>query len=367
MGISDLIASFLQECLDASGDGVLEVQRNDLAQKFNCVPSQINYVMSTRFSPERGYIVESRRGGNGFIRITRVQVDRQTLLMHVINSLGSQIDLPSARAILSNLNQAGALDPGPAADGRVLCDGAQPGRGCFLRAVPGEKGSVGLRQTLPCTPKDLEVFYGLVKHICQVWSVVRFTQDGTEYRLSDIPQLKEGLLKSCAGLLTTMAERWEADGEGVLTGAVLPLYLEPEAIARLKGGDLAFFQSYLSQKQAGERYYAKPSFYRHDNGGDILGLYAVTEGVESIFPVQPFVPPLYSVYLQDFHVTDEQVTQWQVSLNQVWEENGQLAGKTLGYVSFEDSARRIGLGRCRRFDAKHVVVQADDLSKVLEN
>jgi transcriptional regulator CtsR len=110
VGISDLIASFLQDCLDASGDGVLEVQRNDLAQRFNCVPSQINYVMSTRFSPERGYIVESRRGGNGYIRITRVQVDRQTLLMHVINSLGDEIDLPSVRAILGNLNQAGALD-----------------------------------------------------------------------------------------------------------------------------------------------------------------------------------------------------------------------------------------------------------------
>ena len=50
--------------LEAAEDGVLEVQRNDLAQRFNCVPSQINYVMSTRFSPERGYIVESRRGGN---------------------------------------------------------------------------------------------------------------------------------------------------------------------------------------------------------------------------------------------------------------------------------------------------------------
>ena len=110
MGISDLIASFLQDCLDASGDGVLEVQRGELAQRFNCVPSQINYVMSTRFSPERGYIVESRRGGNGYIRITRVQVDRQTLLMHVINSLGDEIDLPSVRAILGNLNQAGALD-----------------------------------------------------------------------------------------------------------------------------------------------------------------------------------------------------------------------------------------------------------------
>lgn len=109
MGISDLIAGFLQDCLDETGDGVLEVQRGELAQKFNCVPSQINYVMSTRFSPERGYIVESRRGGNGYIRITRVQVDRETLLMHVINSLGDQVDLPSARAILGNLTEAGAL------------------------------------------------------------------------------------------------------------------------------------------------------------------------------------------------------------------------------------------------------------------
>ena len=65
MGISDLIAGFLQECLDETGDGVLEVQRGELAQRFNCVPSQINYVMSTRFSPERGYIVESRRGVSG--------------------------------------------------------------------------------------------------------------------------------------------------------------------------------------------------------------------------------------------------------------------------------------------------------------
>lgn len=109
MGISDLIAGFLQDCLDETGDGVLEVQRGELAQKFNCVPSQINYVMSTRFSPERGYIVESRRGGNGYIRITRVRVDRETLLMHVINSLGDQVDLPSARAILGNLAESGAL------------------------------------------------------------------------------------------------------------------------------------------------------------------------------------------------------------------------------------------------------------------
>ena len=110
MGISDLIAGCLQDCLDEAVNGVLEVQRSDLAQRFNCVPSQINYVMSTRFSPERGYIVESRRGGNGYIRITRVRVDRETLLMHVINTLGEAVDLPSARAILGNLAQSGAVE-----------------------------------------------------------------------------------------------------------------------------------------------------------------------------------------------------------------------------------------------------------------
>ncbi len=132
MGISDLIASFLQDSLDETGDGVLEVQRSDLAQRFNCVPSQINYVMSTRFSPERGYIVESRRGGNGYIRITRVRVDRETLLMHVINSLGEQVDLPSARAILGNLVQSGALEENL---GRTLL--ATVGDKA-LRAVPRE-------------------------------------------------------------------------------------------------------------------------------------------------------------------------------------------------------------------------------------
>ena len=91
LGISDIIAGFIQQELDQAG-GALELQRSDLAQRFNCVPSQINYVMSTRFSPEHGYIVESRRGGGGYIRITRVQVDRQTLLMHVINSVGSRLD-----------------------------------------------------------------------------------------------------------------------------------------------------------------------------------------------------------------------------------------------------------------------------------
>ncbi len=107
MGISDIIAEFIRAELEDSD--VLELQRSDLAERFHCVPSQINYVMSTRFSPEHGYIVESRRGGGGYIRISRVRVDRPTLLMHFINSIGQEIDLASALAIVENLEGADAI------------------------------------------------------------------------------------------------------------------------------------------------------------------------------------------------------------------------------------------------------------------
>ena len=109
MKISDVIADMILDMFD-DNKSTVQIQRNDLAARVGCVPSQINYVMSTRFSPEHGYIVESRRGGGGYIRITRVQVDRHTLLMHVINSVGDTLDLASARAILSNLVQSQAVD-----------------------------------------------------------------------------------------------------------------------------------------------------------------------------------------------------------------------------------------------------------------
>jgi transcriptional regulator CtsR len=109
VGISDLIADFIKEALKED-DGTTELQRSELAGKFNCVPSQINYVISTRFSPERGYIVESRRGGGGYIRISRVQMTPSTLAMHTINAVGDIIDLDSATALISNAAAGGAID-----------------------------------------------------------------------------------------------------------------------------------------------------------------------------------------------------------------------------------------------------------------
>ena len=105
LGISDIIAGFIQQELDQAG-GALELQRADLAQRFNCVPSQINYVMSTRFSPEHGYIVESRRGGGGYIRIVRIVQSGAQQLMYLINErVGDAIGEEEASRLVQQLTE----------------------------------------------------------------------------------------------------------------------------------------------------------------------------------------------------------------------------------------------------------------------
>lgn len=73
--LSDFIEKYLKELLEDAEKDFIELQRRDLAEAFRCVPSQINYVLQTRFTPEKGYLVESRRGGGGFIRIVRLAAD----------------------------------------------------------------------------------------------------------------------------------------------------------------------------------------------------------------------------------------------------------------------------------------------------
>jgi len=105
VGISDIIAGFIDEML-SNADGMAELQRADLASRFNCVPSQINYVISTRFSPEHGYLVESRRGGGGYIRIKRVAMDPEMLIIHTVNAIGDSVDSNTASALVTNLLQS---------------------------------------------------------------------------------------------------------------------------------------------------------------------------------------------------------------------------------------------------------------------
>ena len=75
------------------------------------MPSQINYVLTSRFTPEQGYLVESRRGGGGYIRITRLHLSTADMIMHIINAVGDSLDAATARAMTANMVQNAVLEP----------------------------------------------------------------------------------------------------------------------------------------------------------------------------------------------------------------------------------------------------------------
>lgn len=110
MRMSEQLARYILEMLD-SRDGTAEIRRNELADQMGCVPSQINYVITSRFTPEQGYLVESRRGGGGYIRITRVRINGPSAVMHVVNSIGDSVDTGTARMLIVNLADRSIITP----------------------------------------------------------------------------------------------------------------------------------------------------------------------------------------------------------------------------------------------------------------
>ena len=109
MRMSDLVTQYIKNILEQQ-DGEAEIKRNELATTLGCVPSQINYVITSRFTPEQGYIVESRRGGGGYIRITRINTTRGGAIMHIVNSIGTALDKATAEIMLDNMLTRGIID-----------------------------------------------------------------------------------------------------------------------------------------------------------------------------------------------------------------------------------------------------------------
>ena len=109
MRMSDMIEEFIKELFEEDND-YIEIQRNDLAEHFNCVPSQINYVISTRFKPSQGYYVESKRGGGGHITIKKVNNDKEDYLMHIINNIGKDLTSNEVDILLSDFLSYNVID-----------------------------------------------------------------------------------------------------------------------------------------------------------------------------------------------------------------------------------------------------------------
>ena len=105
MRLSDSIEQFIKELLNEEASEV-ELKRNELAEYFGCAPSQINYVLATRFSPDHGYLTESRRGGGGYIRIVRVVQAGSQRLMYLVNDrIGDSLGEEECLRLISQLKE----------------------------------------------------------------------------------------------------------------------------------------------------------------------------------------------------------------------------------------------------------------------
>ncbi|MBQ4579935.1 MAG: CtsR family transcriptional regulator [Clostridia bacterium] len=117
MRLSDSIETFIKTMLTQEEPEV-ELKRNELAEYFGCAPSQINYVLATRFSPDHGYVIESRRGGGGYIRIVRVVQSGSQRLMYLINErIGDAISEAEAVRLIHQLTEQGFITQ---AEGEIM-------------------------------------------------------------------------------------------------------------------------------------------------------------------------------------------------------------------------------------------------------
>lgn len=106
-GLTSDIERFLKALLEATNDGMVEIGRNDLASRFECSPSQINYVLSTRFTPYNGYLIESKRGGNGFIKIITIVEEEENYINYVLRNLAKEMTEAQAHCLFQDLFQRG--------------------------------------------------------------------------------------------------------------------------------------------------------------------------------------------------------------------------------------------------------------------
>lgn len=108
--ISDIITQFINDMIEDKKDKEVIIQRNELADKFNCAPSQINYVLTTRFTSEKGYMIESRRGGGGYIIIKRIEYNNKEKQVEAINkAIGESLTYSAALLLLEHLYETNLI------------------------------------------------------------------------------------------------------------------------------------------------------------------------------------------------------------------------------------------------------------------
>lgn len=107
--LADLIEEFIKTSFEQISGEILEIQRNEMASHFQCAPSQINYVLTTRFTVDKGYFVESRRGGGGYIRIKKLKIKGDDFLRHIIDYIDDSISSSKAEMLIKRIWEQGII------------------------------------------------------------------------------------------------------------------------------------------------------------------------------------------------------------------------------------------------------------------
>lgn len=111
--LSDIIEEFIKEMIANTDNNMVEIQRNLLAHQFDCAPSQINYVLTTRFNNDKGYIIESRRGGGGYIKICKIDLSSKDQIEKILNkSIGNSITKSKAYDLIGSFYEDEIIDLG---------------------------------------------------------------------------------------------------------------------------------------------------------------------------------------------------------------------------------------------------------------
>lgn len=108
--LSDIIEEFIKKLLEETDNETIEIQRNELAQYFNCAPSQINYVLATRFTQDKGYYIESKRGGGGYIKIIKLNINNDSYIRNlIVNTIGNSITKMRAYRLIDTFVEKGFI------------------------------------------------------------------------------------------------------------------------------------------------------------------------------------------------------------------------------------------------------------------
>ncbi|NLJ79014.1 MAG: CtsR family transcriptional regulator [Tissierellia bacterium] len=136
-GLSNIIENFIKQMLEETESGIIEIGRNNLAEQFGCAPSQINYVLSTRFTPYKGYYIESRRGGGGYIKIVKVGIGEDEAMEElIVDTIGDSITKGKAYHIVESLIEEKVISK---REGRLMVASIED---MALRGIAGGKNRV---------------------------------------------------------------------------------------------------------------------------------------------------------------------------------------------------------------------------------